>query len=1140
LSSLRTVAVLLILGTISQVMGQTTTTGAIVGTVQDPQGGVIPGASITATRLRTNEVRMAQAGGAGDFILPLLPIGDYKIEVSAPGFASFVRSLIPVRVTETVTVDVTLQLGTITDAVNVTSGAEMIQRASPVLGAVVDPKTIVGLPLATRNFTQLLTLSTGVATSVPNATGQGLNSIELSSQGARASDNSVEINGSDAMNIFTQTLGSYVSAQGVAVPAADTLEEFKVQTALYSAATGRNAGANIAVVTKSGTNEFHGTAYEFLRNDVLNANDFLFNRFGLPKPVLKQNQFGFTVGGPIRKNKLFFFGAYQGTRQSNAVAPGSQSTAFLPPLTDDRSPRALGAIFGGQRGFASFFEGGIGTEVASDGSNINPVALALLNVRLPNGQFLIPSPQTPSGLTKFSAPGQFNEDQLNLNVDRQFGARSRLSGKFFYSRQQSFLPLFQDEITPSPVPGFGVSIPGRNHNLSIIHTHIFSPKLMNLARFGYTRLAGTTQGEQPVKVADLGMTTAPGIDTLPLIQVQGLFSVGASPNENQGSVTNTFSVADSVFYLRGRHSMQFGTEFKQHRTAAYDHAERHAGLAFLDFPSFLLGQSSSDNGTLYSHVIGTATFAGSFARDYRIADTAAYFQDDIRATSRLNLNLGVRWEFFGVPVDKQGRNSNFDFTRALAEPPPEGTVSGFIVGRHTPGSLPPEVMRAGNDTLRQRRNLTNFGPRIGIAYQPIAGVRNLVLRAGYGIYFSRSAGILSFQNVLALPFGQIDLRLLELFSEATFQHPLPPILPASAFPLFVPRFADSQQTFTSLDPRMRDPYTQQFSLGAQYEFAPNYLLDIAYVGTKGTHLIGNFGINQPLLASEDHPVHGITTNTARNARARAPFLGLDTNVSQSTSGFASTYHSLQVSVTKRFSRGLQFTNAYTFSKSLDNQGQRTSGVLLSFGGVAGDQRDFSQNRGLSTFDRKHRLVSSVIWQLPTIKNSSPYLRAALNDWEVSGVLTLQSGMPLTITDTGAGRIYGRTNSRAQFAPGFTSQNTALSGPVTHRLDRFFNTDAFTTAPAIGKDGGTGYGNSGRGILRGPDQRNLDLALVRRFKLNPLGEAGNLEFRAEAFNFTNTPNFANPGTNRAVPASFGVISGTSINPRIIQFALKLNF
>ena len=282
-------------GSATRVLAQTATTGAIVGTIEDPQGKVVPGATVKAINLLTNDTRTAQSGPSGGFVIPLLPVGQYKVEVTASGFAPWTRSPISVRVTEQVTVNATLKVGAVTEAVTVNAEAEMLQRASPVLGGVVGPGTIVDLPLATRNFTQLLTLSPGISTSVPNATGIGLNSIELSSNGARASDNSVEINGVDATNVFTNTLGSYVGTQGIAVPAADSLEEFKVQTALYSATTGRNAGANIAVVTKSGSNAFHGDVYEYFRNDALNANDFFLNELGKKKPVLRQNQFGFTL-----------------------------------------------------------------------------------------------------------------------------------------------------------------------------------------------------------------------------------------------------------------------------------------------------------------------------------------------------------------------------------------------------------------------------------------------------------------------------------------------------------------------------------------------------------------------------------------------------------------------------------------------------------------------------------------------------------------------------------------------------------------------------------------------------------------------------------------------------------------------------
>jgi hypothetical protein len=1118
-------------GAPTRVLAQTATTGAITGTIEDPRGQVVPGAAVKATNLLTNDTRTAQSGPSGDFIIPLLPVSQYKVDVTASGFAPWTRLPISVQVTEQVTVNATLKIGTATEAVTVTGKSEMIQPTSSELGGVVDPGTIVDLPLATRNYTQLMILSPGISASVPNAAGFGLNSIELSSNGARAADNSLEINGADSMNVFTNTIASYVGTQGVAVPAADSLEEFKVQTAQYSATTGRNAGANIAVVTKSGTNEFHGDIYEYFRNDALNANGFFQNELGQKRSTLRQNQYGFTLGGPIQKDKMFFFGSYQGTKQINGIA--SSSTVILPPLTSDRSAAALGNTFCGQKAFSAIVPGGVGPAVACDGSNINPVALAYLNGKLPNGQFIIPSPQSASGLSIFQEPDRFSEEQFNANLDREFGAKSTLSAKYFYSNQQSLLAF-----DGANVPGFSGTVPGRNHNFSLAYTSSLSPHLINVGRFGYTRLASTTTIEDPVTAADVGMTTAPAVKALPLTEVEGEFAVGVPTNANQGSATNNFILADSVSYVRGRHLMQFGVEVKAIRSLAYDHAEQYAEMVFLDFPSFLLGLNAAQNGFPYSDVLATLTYSGNFSRDYRVRDIGSFFQDDIRVTHRLSLNLGLRWDYFGLTVDAAGLNSNFDFSRALAVPPPQGTNSGYVVGKDTPGgALPSDVFRANSNSLVQS-NPRNFEPRLGFAYQPGGGLKNLVVRGGYGIYYSRSAQIGIFQNVVAFPFAEENLIELQPGSTATFQNPFPPALPSSAFPLFVPRTVSSQQSLTTQDPNLRNPYEQQYSLGVQYEFASNYLLEVGYVGTKATHLIGSVGVNQPLLASVTSPVHGITTNTVENASMRVPFQGLapTTAVSEFLDGFGSNYNSLQVSVTKRFSHGFQFTSAYTYSKLLDDL-STNSGVFLSTGGLSGDQDNFSQAYGPGDFDRKNRLVVSGIWQLPKTTRGPSIARAVVNDWKMAGLLTLQSGLPLTITDATAATIYAG-NSRAQFAPGMSNKDAVLSGSVEDRLNEYFNTSAFTSAPPIGD--GTGFGNSGRGILRGPDERNLDFAVVRQFHLRHLGEQGIVQFRAEAFNLTNTPNFNGPGTERSTPSSFGVITSTSINPRIVQFALKVNF
>jgi hypothetical protein len=1136
LSRLGSSAILVWVGIHSIGLAQNANTGAIAGVVTDPQGATVPGASVTIASRKTGEQRSARTNASGGFAVPLLDIGVYNVRFSAPGFADLDEQNIEVRITETTTVNASLRLGTASEIVNVNAEAQPLQRSSSTLGGTIDSTMITQLPLASRNYTQLMVLSAGVATSVPNAGTMGLNSIELASQGARPSDNSVEINGVDAMNVFTNTMGSYVGTQGIAVPSPDALDEFKVQTALYSAVTGRNAGANIAVITKSGGNRFHGSVFEYFRNDALNANDFFFNREGLPKPVMKQNQYGTTLCGPIQRDKFFFFLSYQGTRQINGVSSENESSSFTPGLTNDRSAAALGQEFAGQKSFSGLVPGGLGVAIAPDGSNINPVALSLLSIKLPNGQYLIPTPQEANGLSVFSEPGRFNEDQAVVNLDRQFGSSNRLSFKYFYSNQLSYLPLYQDN-KPNTVPGYPATIPGLNHNLAVAYTRILSPNLVNVAQFGFTRFVGQVTGDEPITASSVGISV-PSPIILPRITVLGGFSIGASHNLQQGVQTNMLSWGDTLSWTKGRHSLQFGIEVKRYNSTSYDDLDRHADLVFTDFPSFLLGLNAAQNGTPYSDVAASVTFAGSFARDLVATDVGSFIQDDFKVNSKLTLNLGLRHDYFGALSDALGRNSNFDFALALPVPPSGGTNSGYVVGKDTPGTIPSDVVRAGNNSLRDS-NPWNFQPRIGFAYQPFDHLRNLIVRGGYGIYFSRTAGIGIFQNVVNPPFASYGQLVLAPGSTATFANPLPPVLPSSAFPLFTPRTVDSGQTFTTQDPRMKDPYTQQYSFNVQYEFARDYLLEVGYVGTKGTHLIGQVGVNQPLLASASAAVHGLTDNTTANASLRVPYQGLSSSVEEFKSVFDSSYNALEVSLTKRLSRNIDLHASYTRSKTLTDVQDALSGVYLATGSVSGDQSNFEQARGPAAFDRPNRFVAGYVWRLPRLRGSDRIVRAIVNNWETSGLLTLQSGLPLTIYDSSAGSIFSPlSTSRAQFVPGTTAADVATSGSVETRLNAFVNPNAFTAAPMIGN--GTAFGNSGIGIIRGPGQRNLDIALVRRFAVPALGEQSSIQLRAEAFNVTNTANFGNPSTDRATPTSFGIITSTTVNPRIVAFALRLSF
>src|SRR5437016_447073 len=410
---------LILLIPVSPATAQPAATGQIVGTVTDPSKATIAQATITATNSATGLVRTTKTNSDGDYVVPLLPPGAYSISVAAPGFKTQTATNISVEVATTATVNIRLQLGEASQQVTVEATADILQTDSAANGGVVDNKTVPALPLSSRNYTQILGLSPGVSGSVPNAGNLGKNSVDVFVNGGRIMDNSYQMDGQDVGNVETQGTGAILSIGGISIPNPDAIQEFNVQTSLYDASYGRGAGANINVVTKSGSDQLHGALFEFVRNDIFNANDFFLNLNGVKRPPLKQNQFGGTIGGPILKRKLFYFGSYQGTRQVNGVSANSVATAILPALTDDRSAAALGNLFGGVRGA----NGGV---IARDGSNINPVALKLLNLKLANGTFLIPTPQHitgadpqggPQGLSSFSLPSKFNEDQYIVNVD---------------------------------------------------------------------------------------------------------------------------------------------------------------------------------------------------------------------------------------------------------------------------------------------------------------------------------------------------------------------------------------------------------------------------------------------------------------------------------------------------------------------------------------------------------------------------------------------------------------------------------------------------------------------------------------------------------------------------------------------------
>lgn len=1118
---------LFVLFVASMAHGQTT--GSIAGVIHDQTGAVLPGVSITVTNSATQEARQVLTDEAGRYVAPLLPPGTYSVRFELPGFKTVRRDGVGVRVTERIALDVAMEVGAVGQEISILADAALVQTETATMGHVVEEMQIRQLPLATRNFTQILGLSSGTSVSVPDTAALGRGTQNISTSGARMVFNNFQINGIDANNIHTNSAAeNSLSSNGVAIPASDTIQEFKVQTSLYDAEYGRNSGANVNVVTKSGGPSFHGNVYEFFRNEVLNANTFFFNKTGTRRPILRQNQYGGTIGGPIIPNKTFFFAAYQGTRQTNGASlSASSSTLTLPNIPVDRSRASLGRIFGGQAGARG------GLAVAADGSNINPVAAALLNAKFQNGQFVVPSPQVQTTGVNYaiSIPATYKENQYTINLDHNLSSRNTLAWKSFLGNVPQTRPF-----AGASLPGFGYDQKLSNRNLSLSDRHTFGPRLFNEVRAGYTRHQGIDILNEVVKVQDIGMrrTTGSIYPGLGRITVTGAFSLGTGGNDDQAGTTNTYVLANTLSIIRGGHSMRTGFEVKRYQINLYNNFDTRGSVTFQSFPDFLIGRpagpaAQGGNDTAFSSINSWSAGTGQTYHAYRIPDLAFFLQDDWKVGPRLSMNLGVRYDIFGFTSDKEGRMGNFD-RRLYQEPPANGsTQKGFVLAQNTKANTPgiPKVPERMVDSLDRN----NIAPRIGVAFRPFS-TRSLVIRSGYGVFFERMANQISLQLLTAPPFFLRPTASGAAAAAASFADPFGNLPLPSEFPIvpviYGPPYDSSRpsQSIINVNPTLRIPYMQHYSLGFQYEAVQNYLLEVGYVGSKGTKLPFSLNRNQALLATPQNPIRGQTDSTTGNISLRVPYLGFTpTGVSEVNTGTDSRYNSLQTSVTKRYSHGYQFNVSYTWAKSLDNS---SGGESSTLGSVSGDQADLHQARGLSDFNRKHRMIGTFILDLPKFGPT------VLQGWQFSGIVTVQSGLPINITDSSAATLYGVTSARASWAPGATVNTATLSGDVRSRLNKFFDTASFVRA-------GTGFGNVGRNNLIGPGQSNVDFSIIKKTKLPKL-ESGNAEFRTEFFNLFNHANFNRPtGASANISSSqFGIITETSNNARLIQFALKLNF
>jgi len=1161
---------LLMMVCVSFLCAQSDSTGALGGTITCVKGAV-PGTTVVLTNNATNQTLSMISGENGSYRFSLLVPGTYRVSFSASGFKTSQFVSVAVSVSEAPTLDASLEPGNPRERVACNCRLSLSSSSS---GTLLDHKTITGVPLTTRNFAQLLSMSSGTVADVNNAGTLG--------RGTQT----VNVNGSTTAGSYTIE-GAYAPST---VPNPDSVAEFKIQTSQYDAGYGAQVPST-NVITRGGENQFHGTAWEFVRNDIFNANAFFRNATGQPKPNLKQNQFGVTLGGPVLRDKWFFFGSYQGTRQVNGLDPTSVATVILPPLTSDRSATTLAAEFcpgnhlltsGVDAGQPDprylTFAGGKQLDCANQNTSttapINPVALRILQTTLPDGSYLIPVPQTilqsgsnaGMGFSSFSFPSYYNEDHFIANSDFVASHLNTLSWRGFFSRihQRRSLGAPGGATVTPVIPGAGSpqALHAQDAALSLKLTSVLTPKVANEARFAYTRTLQTAAGVGTPSADTFGMTPVDPLFPLPpevtMLGPMGTFRFFGNGANDFSMLTNTYAWTDNLSLVHGRHNARVGGVFLLQHNDRLDTGAARGKILFETFEDFMVGLSAAENqspgGRSNIETVRANEGAGPNGQvqyQYRHYYGAAFAQDDFKLTPRLTLNAGLRWEYVGPSFDKAGTIGNVwpSLAKQVPVPPPSGTLVGDVVAaNYNPalinpytgepfGPPPAGVWTSSTRSFYQNDTpLRTFAPRFGFAWQPYGAAGHAAVRGGYGWFYqapASSANAASAPLFTAAPFAQGFTNTDAANGLSNLQQPFPTTTLG-----FVARTPTSQLSDRIAGPEYKIPRLQQWNLSVQTKLPRAFTLDIGYVGSYGDNLLVGAGLNQPLLASPASPVNCgytgvpadcITSNTAVNAALRVPYMG-ETPSALTDSEFIgkSLYNGLQVTLRRQIARGLSFQSAYTLSKAMNN----TS--------VYNDLDYLSRNWARATFDRTHRIVTNFDYQLPNSVHNSAAAGKLLNGWSTTGIVILQSGLPLTLTDPNGGAVYGEASpSTVTLCPGRTVTSLATSGSLEARLGGWINTSALCSPPAIGSDGATGYGNAGQSLLDGPPQVNTDFSLGKRTVVGGLRENAELAFRVEFYNSLNHPQFSNPGTTFGT-ANFGVITQTSVAPRLIQFALKYLF
>jgi hypothetical protein len=1079
------------------------------GSVLDATGAAVANAQVKATNVGTNLEHDVTTNATGNYVIPLLPPGDYTLSAEAPGFRKVVQSGISLQINQQARVDLSLQIGQASEVLEVTASAPILQSEASSLGTVVAEKLVNQLPLNGRNFIQLATLSPGVNGVGFSATGTIMSGTrpddrrpgtEIFSNGNREGSNNFLYDGIDDNERLTLSI--------VLRPAVEAVREFKIQTNLYSADVGRNSGAVVDVITKSGTNQLHGSLFEFLRNSAMDARNF-FSPKGTAFPSFRLNQFGGSFGGPVvlpklysGKDRTFFFVDYEGYRRdSQQLLLGniptlkmrqgdfSETGPIYDPITTRTNPNGSGVI---RDQFA-------GNQIPA--SRWDPISIKLLNA--------YPQPTSPARFNNYLANLIQNQnwDQGDARVDHQFNSDNNFFARWSMQNTNTRVP---STYPATNIPGISApvnlsdeaSFAGTSfqpaQQAAASYVHIFTPKLVNEFRVGFNRyrLDYTADGYAPGAALgnQLGVPNSnvtPQEQNLPIFSPANYLGIGQTRSLPLYRRENTFQYVDNVTWTHGGHTLKFGADFRRRQLTIYQTNQGNGRFNFSPALTDSRQPAGAGGDSAASFLLGYPTAA---IHDYTLnwpgqrgLELGLYAADDWRATRKLTLNFGIRWDYYSPFSEVANRWANFNLVTDKIDIAGQNGVDKYA------GVKP---------------YYKNFGPRFGFAYQYAA---HTVIRGGFGIFYNPTgseAG--SLRLFRQLPFGlTINNSPGDINVGPIVKNGFPPLPP-----LDVSVANNPSGALFAVDPHFRPSYAEQFNLTAEHEISPwALLLRTAFVGNLGRHLYDTWNANQPVPGAA-------ALNTRRPLYAVAPNVS---DVSYFTVDGLSSYYSLQVTADKRFGKGVSGLMGYSWSHAIDD-------VPLEFGGGAAgplpqDPRYISNDRGNSIIDMRHRLTLSYLWELPfgsgkALLNTGGIVNAVLGGWQTNGILTVQSGLPFSAvlqTSTTNG-----TGSRPDA--------TGASVTYPHTLQNWFLPSAFATpAPFT-------YGNAGRDTLFGPGRTNWDMSLFKNFVIR---EQMRFEFRAEAFNIFNHPQFGLPNANIG-NAQVGSITSTVGNSRQLQMGLRFQF